>query len=450
MKIIEKSISQLHAAAYNPRKDLKPGAPEYEHLKKSIMQWDYIDPVVWNQQTGNVVGGHQRLKVLQELGRKKIQVSVVDLDPVQEKALNIALNKISGDWDQEKLAALIQEIRAEDLDVDLLGFTADELALLEPPKDGLTDPDDIPDIPEDAAPVTQPGDLWVLGKHRLLCGDCTNREDVGRLMDGKKAWMGLTSPPYSVGKEYEIDRSFSDHMVLLRGMADRAMDAIMPGGFLFLNFDEIAPQIYTRKLTNSKRQCVYPVSKDYWQIFHVERGMDLYAHRIWFKPFNKLQKPFWTYRTSIPHHQEWEHLWLMRLPGDDKDVEFLDEYALEDAGGEWEYLWTMRLPGGETDRRFVWAISSRAVWDTRRESPQDKPLTRHVAAFPVCLPERALLAHSATEALVWEPFMGSGSTLIACERLNRTCYGMEIEPHYCDVIVKRWEDYTGQKAVRNP
>ena len=140
----------------------------------------------------------------------------------------------------------------------------------------------------------------------------------------------------------------------------------------------------------------------------------------------------------------------MRLPGDDKDVEFLDEYALEDAGGEWEYLWTMRLPGGETDRRFVWAISSRAVWDTRRESPQDKPLTRHVAALPVCLPERALLAHSATEALVWEPFMGSGSTLIACERLNRTCYGMEIEPHYCDIIVKRWEDYTGQKAVRNP
>lgn len=134
MDIDEKFIWELNPAAYNPRKDLKPGDPEYEHLKRSILEFDYIDPVIWNKQTGNVVGGHQRLKILKELGRQKIQVSVVNFDPIKEKALNIALNKIAGDWDTENLAAPIQEIRAENLDLDsiflLIGIAAVSLWLL--------------------------------------------------------------------------------------------------------------------------------------------------------------------------------------------------------------------------------------------------------------------------------------------------------------------------------
>jgi DNA modification methylase len=226
-------------------------------------------------------------------------------------------------------------------------------------------------------------------------------------MRGERAQLGVTSPPYAVGKEYEAGVSFSDHLTLLRGFADRALDTLDPGGFLFVNFGEIAAQSHTKPLTGSGRQCIYPISKDYWQIFHEERRMDLYAMRIWYKPFNRLQQPFWSYHTSIPHHQEWEH------------------------------IWTWRLPGGDDDQVYDWDISSRAVWDTRNEATDDKPLTRHVAAFPVGIPERAIRAHSAEGALVWEPFSGSGTTLVVCEQQGRLCRACELDRGYLAVTLER-------------
>jgi DNA modification methylase len=229
-------------------------------------------------------------------------------------------------------------------------------------------------------------------------------------MCGEKAQLGVTSPPYAVGKEYEENTSFDEHLALLRGFADRAVEVIEAGGFLFVNFDEIAAQSHTKPLTGSNRQCLYPISKDYWQIFHIERGMDLYAMRIWYKPFNRLRQPFWSYSTSIPHYQEWEH------------------------------IWTFRLLGGDGDTCYDWDISSRAVWDTRKEAVDDRPLTRHVAAFPVCLPERAIKAHSDVNAIVWEPFCGSGTTLVVCEQLGRRGRGIEIHPPYVAVTLQRLED----------
>ena len=441
-------MSALKASPYNPRKDLKPGDREYEQLKKAILEFDYIDPIVWNERTGNVVGGHQRLKVLKELDYKTIHVSVVDLPDHKEKALNIALNKISGEWDPEKLSDLIQELKLEDIDISTLGFTDEDLAaVIDPdsvPLEGLTDPDDVPELPED--PITKRGDVWELGRHRLICGDCTSHQTIKKTMLGSKAWLGVTSPPYGVNKEYEVGVSFQQHLNLLRGLADAAIFCLEPGGFLFINFGDIASQKFTKHITGSDRQCLYPITNDYWQIFHVERKFDLYAHRIWYKPFNRLQKPFWTYHTSIPHHQEWEHLQLWKCPGGPDDLRFLDEHVSEDPGGAWHHLWTLRAPGGNGDTCFRWAVSARAVWDTRKEATFDKPLSRHVAAFPVCLPERAILAHSGRGALIWEPFAGSGTTIIACERLGRTCYAVEKSPHYCDIIVKRWEDFTGEKA----
>ena len=263
------------------------------------------------------------------------------------------------------------------------------------------------------------GDVWELGQqHRLACGDCTDRATVEAVMRGERADLGLTSPPYAVGKEYEEDVTFEQHLVLLRGVADRSLEAIKAGGFFFVNFGEIAPQSHTKPLTGSDRQCLYLISKDYWQIFHIERGFDLYAQRIWYKPFNRLQQPFWTYHTSIPHYQEWEH------------------------------IWTWRLPGGNGDECYDWDISVRAVWDTRNESTDDKPLTRHVAAFPVGIPERAIKAHCLEGAIVWEPFSGSGTTLIACHQLNRRCRAIEIDPGYCSVTLQRYVDAGGQTPRR--
>jgi hypothetical protein len=293
----------------------------------------------------------------------------------------------------------------------------------------------------------QAGDLWQLGEHRLICGDCTDAAVMARVMGGEKAQLVVTSPPYAVGKEYEAGVSFVEHIALLERMADRCIDNVVPGGFVFTNFGEIAPQSHAGPLTGSTRQCVYPISKDYWRIFHEERYCDLYAQRIWYKPFNRLQQPFWSYKTSIPHHQEWEHIWTWRTPGGDDDRLTDGDISVHDHQ-EWEYIWTWRTPGGDGDRRTDWDISVHAVWDTRNEATYDKPLTRHVAAFPVCLPERAIKAHSLSGELVLEPFSGSGTTLIACEKLGRRCRAVEIVPKYVAVALERWATMTGKTPVR--
>ena len=233
---------------------------------------------------------------------------------------------------------------------------------------------------------------------------------VERATKGILADLCVTSPPYSVGKEYETGVEFGEHLNLLSGMADRMIESVKPGGFIFTNFGEIAAQSHAGPLTGSDRQCIYPISLDYWRIFHTERNCDLYAYRIWYKPFNRLQQPFWSYKTSIPHYQEFEH------------------------------IWTWRTPGGDKDECHNWDISVRAVWDTREESTDDRPLTRHVAAFPVCLPERAVKAHSGIGELIIEPFLGSGTTLVACERLGRLGRGIEISPAYVAVSLQRLAD----------
>ncbi len=130
MRIEKIPIEKLNPAKYNPRKDLKPGDPEYEKLKRSIEEFGYVEPIVWNERTGNVVGGHQRLKILKELGRTEIEVTVVDLDEIKEKTLNLALNKISGDWDMPKLKDLLLELDTGELDIEITGFDEEEIERL--------------------------------------------------------------------------------------------------------------------------------------------------------------------------------------------------------------------------------------------------------------------------------------------------------------------------------
>jgi len=185
MQIEVMPINQIKIASYNPRKDLKLGDPEYEKLKKSILEFDMVEPLVWNKRTKNLVGGHQRLKVLKELGVENVEVSVVDLSEVKEKALNIALNKISGEWDFPRLKDLLEELDTGEMDMGITGFDMKEIEDLmtqfHVPEDGLTDDDA---VPEDVETICKTGDLWQLGNHRLLCGDATKKEDVERLMGG--------------------------------------------------------------------------------------------------------------------------------------------------------------------------------------------------------------------------------------------------------------------------
>ena len=175
MKIEMKKASELMPAEYNPRKDLKPGDAEYEKLKRSIEQFGYVEPVIWNETTGRVVGGHQRLKVLIDMGIAEVECVVVELDEEKEKALNVALNKISGDWDKDKLCLLIADLQGADFDVSLTGFDQAEIDDLfkDATKDKIHDDDFDVDAELEKPAFTKPGDIWTLGRHRLVCGDAT-------------------------------------------------------------------------------------------------------------------------------------------------------------------------------------------------------------------------------------------------------------------------------------
>ena len=209
MQIEKIPVAKLKAAEYNPRRALKPGDAEYEKLKRSITEFGYVEPVIWNKQTGNVGGGHQRLTVMRDLGITEIDCVVVDLDPMREKAVIVALNKIQGEWDKDKLAALLTEFDGSEFDVTLTGFAAaevDELLNAFYSKEAVQDDFDVDEETEKIkakGAVTKTGDIWKLGVHRLMCGDSTSEVDFAKLMNGNKAQMTVTSPPYGVGKDYE-------------------------------------------------------------------------------------------------------------------------------------------------------------------------------------------------------------------------------------------------------
>lgn len=214
MIIEKKNVAELLPADYNPRKDLKPGDKEYEKLKRSIEQFGYVEPVIWNATTSRVVGGHQRLKVLIDMGITEVECVIVEMDEDKEKALNVALNKISGEWDNDKLALLIADLQGADFDVSLTGFEPEELEDLfrEDTKKGVQDDNFDVDAELVKPTFSKTGDLWLLGDHRLVCGDSTKPETYELLMNGKKANLVVTDPPYNVNYEGSAGKIKNDNM----------------------------------------------------------------------------------------------------------------------------------------------------------------------------------------------------------------------------------------------
>jgi len=248
-------IGKLNPAPYNPRLDLKPGDKDYEKLKKSILTYGYIDPIIVNKRGFVVIGGHQRLKILQEMGHNEVEVSLVDLPLDKEKALNIALNKTGGDWDIPRLQDLLAELQQTGIDLEITGY--DDLEIEELMHTALADEEtESPhqrvvedDFDADKAaeeivnPITKMGDLWLLGKHRLLCGDATRQEDVSCLMDGKKANMVFTDPPYNVNytggtasklKIQNDSMSDADFYRFLLESYKNMFDHVAPGGAIYV------------------------------------------------------------------------------------------------------------------------------------------------------------------------------------------------------------------------
>ena len=244
MNIQVVSIEKLNPSDYNPRKDLKPTDAEYIKIKNSIENFGFVSPLVINKDM-TVIGGHQRLKVLKELGYSELECIVVDLDKTKEKALNIALNKIQGDWDQEKLEVLLQELLQEDFDISLTGFESEEIdKILNEYLDAEEDEFDIDEaIKEIQEPVTKIGDIWILGKHKLMCGDSTNKEDVSKLMNGVLADLVITDPPYNVnienskGMKIKNDNMASNDFKEFLTKAFKYMsENLKPGGAFYIWF----------------------------------------------------------------------------------------------------------------------------------------------------------------------------------------------------------------------
>ena len=199
MNIQKIQVSKLIPATYNPRKDLKPNDEEYIKIKNSIENFGFVSPLVINKDM-TVIGGHQRLKVLIELGYTEIECIIVDLDKTSEKALNIALNKIQGDWDEEKLENLLKELKTENFDLELTGFNSEEINdLLDDFFETTEDEFDVDKAVEEIkTPISKKGDIWILGNHRLMCGDSTTAEDVNNLISGATMDLCITDPPYNV------------------------------------------------------------------------------------------------------------------------------------------------------------------------------------------------------------------------------------------------------------
>lgn len=389
--IIEKrKTAELLPAEYNPRKDLKPGDAEYEKLKRSIEQFGYVEPVIWNKTTGKVVGGHQRLKVLMDMGYTEVDCVVVELSEEKEKALNIALNKISGEWDKEKLALLITDLQAADFDVSLTGFETAELDDLfkDSVKDGIKEDDFDVEAELQKPSFSKPLDVWTLGRHRLVCGDSTKAETFELLMGGKKANLVITDPPYNVNYEGSAGKIKNDNMdndsfynFLLdafkcteSAMADDASIYVFHADTEGLNF---------RKAFN-------------------DAGFNLSGCCIWKKQSLVLgRSPY-----------QWQH-----------------EPCL-----------------------FGWKKKGKHLWYTGRKESTiwefDKPKKNgdHPTMKPIPLLAYPIMNSSMSNSIVLDPFGGSGSTLIACEQTDRICYTVELDEKFCDVIVKRYIEQVGSSA----
>jgi DNA modification methylase len=421
--------ARLNPAAYNPRKDLKPGDKEYEKLRRSIAEFGYVEPIIWNKTTGNVVGGHQRLKVLLDLGVTEIDCVIVELDDKREKALNLALNKIQGDWDETKLASLMAEFDASIFDVSLTGFDADEVdALLNKfySKEAIQDDFDVDKEKEaiEAAGETRThtGDIWLLGQHRLLCGDSTSEVDFDRLMDGAHAQCAVTSPPYGVGKEYEkagIEPWFETMRPAIKNICKNADIVCWNIGDLYA----------------TGTQFIEPT-----EMYSIGLFSDNGFRPIWIRIWKKQGMNF----GNSPYHlvtnkpvQQYEY--ITALAAQETDEYNDQEFAWVSAFAGHSYKFVKRLT---KDERKKWGYAG--IWEISTVRANKD----HPAMFPVELPWRCIKMHSDRGGVVLEPFAGCGTTLIACEQTERRCFAMEISPVYCDLIVKRWETFTGATAVK--
>ncbi len=398
IQIEQVPIGELQPDPANPRRisDL-----ELEALTRSIREFGLIDPIIARREDKTVVGGHQRLLAARRLGLKTVPVVFVDLSQEQARLLNIALNKISGSFDQELLARLLADLNAvPGVDLSLSGFEEEELKKLLKSLEERDKREREEDFDLDAAmekvksnPVTNPGDVWLLGEHRLMCGDATSREDVGRLMGGKQSAMVFTDPPYNV--DYGSSKN---------------------------------PKHKIRHLENDKQ------TSEGWKQFCLS----------FFDAFKRHNAgDIYMWGASGPEGMKMR-LWLTELGCYWSATIIWKKQQLVLCPANYQRIYEPCFYGWFGKSSYHGDRKQVEVWEVDR--PFDSKL--HPTMKPLPLIERAIENSSNTGDIVLDLFLGSGSTMIACERTGRACYGMELKPIYVDIARMRWEAFTGEKATR--
>lgn len=389
MSVELRPLDAVRPYANNPRQN----DDAVEAVAESIRRFGFRQPIVVDAD-GVIVAGHTRFRAAQRLGLATVPVHVAtDLTPDEVRAYRLADNKTAelASWDDAMLSIELDALRGAGIDWTLLGFDEEELAKLLAPAgtEGLTDPDAVPEKPAD--PIAKPGDLWLLGKHRLLCGDSTSATDVARLLDGAVPALMVTDPPYGVeyDPEWRMDAGLTGNTARMgKVMNDDRADwteawKLFPGDVAYVYHAGVFASTVQQSLERA--------------------GFAIRAQIIWAKDRLALSRG--------DYHWQHEPCW----------------YAVREGG-----------KGHRTDDRTqttLWSIPAR-----------DDAGHGHGTQKPVECMERPVRNHLADT--VYEPFAGSGTTVIACERTGRTCMAMELDPGYCDVVVRRWEDFTGRKAER--
>ena len=383
-------ITELKPWKDNPRKN--DGEP-VRKVAESIKRFGFSSPII-ARANGEIIAGHTRWKAAQSLKLDRVPVRFLDLEPDDAHLLAIADNRTAqeAEWDDDVLKAVLGQLESQGADLAATGFDAKELEALLADVDGNADKDgEVIEPPAD--PITKPGDLWILGDHRLLCGDSTKAEDVERLMAGAKADIVVSDPPYGVS------------------YVGKTKDAL--------------------PVHNDEHESLLPLLE---ASLGNAAGMSS-AGAVWYIAA-PAGPPFYDFATVLRRLEVWRQtlVWAKQsLVMGHSDYHYQHEAIF--------YGWT---PGGPhqppPDRKQT------TLWTYDRPTASRE----HPTMKPVALFAKMIENSSEKGGVVIDPFLGSGTTLIAAEQLGRKCYGMEISPQYCDVIVKRWETMTGQTAVREP
>ena len=427
MKIEKISLEKLNPAKYNPRVELQKEDERYQRIKASIQEFGLVDPIIVNSKTMTIVGGHQRYNILtifsyskireynilKDLGMKDADCVLLELTEKQEKRLNLSLNKNSGLWDETKLEELFEELNLSDEELFATGFTEEEITDLLKNNEEIQD--DNFDVKEalkevEKKTITKMGDIWKLGNNRLMCGDSTNRDDVKRLLNGEKIKCLFTSPPYNMGAN--LYENYTDNLESKKYI-DFNINVVMTWiehlkGYLFWNIS------YNKNTRWEFIEILYRMIK--------ESGLRYMELIVWDKGHGMpiVSKDMLT--------RQYEDILML---GDDASIS---------NDMELYYLGTTEQRGYFNKKK------GKGITNYWRIGTGNTQLDNHKACFPVELPARAIELTTDKNDVVVDCFGGSGTTLIAAEQMQRRCYMMELDPQYCDVIIKRWEKLTGKKA----